>query len=61
MRTLLQRLSRRSLRLDRSIESPDGEGSVFDLDVVHRGFKESLLVARLFRRPARYVRGRRDR
>ena len=61
MRTLPQRLSRRSLRLDRSIESPDGEESVFELDVVHRGFKESLLVARLFRRPARYVRGRRDR
>ena len=61
MRTLPQRLSRRWLRLDRSIESPDGEESVFELDVVHRGFKESLLVARLFRRPARYVRGRRDR
>ena len=61
MRTLLQRLSRRSLRLDRSIEASDGQESVFDLDVVHRGFKESLLVARLFRRPARYVRGRRDR
>lgn len=52
----LRRLLRRPVRLDRSIEVP-----VFDLEVVHRAFEESLRVARLFRRPAKYVRqGRND-
>jgi hypothetical protein len=51
----MKTLRRRPLRLDRPIETP-----VFDLEVVHRAFEESLLVARLFRRPARYVRQRRN-
>jgi len=51
----LRKLLRRPVKLDRRIE----DGFVFDLEIVERGFKESLLVARLFRRPARYVRGRR--
>jgi hypothetical protein len=49
----LRKLLRRSVRLDRPVEAP-----VFDLDVVDRAFRESLLVARLFRRPAKYFRGR---
>ena len=51
----LRRLLRHPMRLDRPVEVP-----VFDLEVVHRAFEESLLVARLFRRPARYVRKRRN-
>jgi hypothetical protein len=52
----IRRLLRRPTRLDRPIDAP-----VFDLEVVHRAFEESLLVARLFRRPARYVKqGRND-
>lgn len=51
MKKTLRRLLRRPLRLDRAVEP-----EAFDLELVHRGFRESLL-ARLFRRPARYVRG----
>ena len=53
MKKMLRLLLRRPVRLDRPVEA-DG----FDLEVVQRGFRESLLVARLFRRPAKYVRGR---
>jgi len=53
MKKMLRKLLRRPLRLDRPVET-----AVFDLEIVHRGFKESLLVARLFRRPAKYLRGR---
>lgn len=49
----LRKLLRRPVRLDRPVEAP-----VFDLDVVDRAFRESLLVARLFRRPSKYLRGR---
>ena len=58
MKKTLRKLLRRPVRLDRPIEAPWEDGPVFDLDVIHRGFKESLLVAGLFRRPARYVRAR---
>jgi len=49
----IRKLLRRPVRLDRPIEAP-----VFDLDVIDRAFRESLLVARLYRRPAKYLRGR---
>jgi hypothetical protein len=49
----LRKLLRKPVRLDRAIEAP-----VFDLEVIDRAFRESLLVARLFRRPAKYLRGR---
>ena len=49
----LRKLLRRPVRLDRPVET-----SVFDLDLVDRAFRESLLVARLFRLPAKYLRGR---
>jgi hypothetical protein len=49
----LRKLLRRPVRLDRPVET-----AVFDLDLVDRAFRESLLVARLFRRPSRYFRGR---
>ena len=58
MSRMLRRRIRRALRLDRWIDARGGQGPVFDLDVVHRAFKQSLLVARLYRRPARYLRGR---
>ena len=49
----LRKLLRRPVRLDRPVEAP-----VFDLDIVDRAFRESLLVARMFRRPAKYFQGR---
>jgi hypothetical protein len=49
----LRKLLRRPVRLDRPVEAP-----VFDLEVIDRAFRESLLVAQLFRRPAKYFRGR---
>ena len=49
----LRKLLRRPVRLDRTVETP-----VFDLEIVDRAFRESLLVAQLFRRPAKYFRGR---
>jgi len=49
----IRKLLRKPVRLDRAIEAP-----VFDLEVIDRAFRESLLVARLFRRPAKYLRGR---
>ena len=49
----LRKLLRRPVRLDRPVETP-----VFDLEIVDRAFRESLLVAQLFRRPAKYFRGR---
>ena len=55
----LRRLLRHPLRLDRAIEADRDQGPVFDLELLQRGFRESLLVARLFRRPARYVKGKR--
>jgi len=58
MSKTLRRLLRRPIRLDRSIEASCGSTPPFDLELVQRGFKESLLVAQLFRRPVRYVRGR---
>ena len=53
MSKMLRKLLRRPLRLDRPIET-----AVFDLEIVHRALKESLLVAQLSRRPLRYLRGR---
>jgi hypothetical protein len=53
MSKMLRKDWRRPVRLDRAIR-----GAVFDLEMVHRGFRESLLVGRLFRRPVRFFRGR---
>ena len=52
----IRRLLRRPVRIDRPVEHE----VVFDLEVVERGLRESLLVAGLFRRPARYVKPRRN-
>ena len=49
----LRKLLRRPVRLERPVETP-----VFDLELVDRAVRESLLVAQLFRRPAKYFRGR---
>jgi hypothetical protein len=57
MSKTLRRLLRRPVRLDRSVEASCGSAPVFDLELVQLGLKESLLVAQLFRRPVRYVRG----
>jgi len=51
------KLKRKPLRLDRRVEAPEHGLPVFDLDLVQRGFRDSLLVAGLFRRPAKYLRG----
>jgi len=48
-----RKMLRKPVRLDRAIVAP-----VFDREVIDRAFRESLLVARLFRRPAKYLRGR---
>jgi len=58
MSKMLRKVLRAPVRLDRSIEASWDAGPAFDLDVVHRALRESLLVARLFRRPAKYLRGR---
>jgi hypothetical protein len=58
MSKTLRRLLRRPVRLDRSVEASCGSALPFDLELIQRGLKESLLVAQLFRRPVRYVRGR---
>jgi hypothetical protein len=58
MSKTLRRLLRRPVRLDRSVEASYGSAPPFDLELIHRGLQESLLVAQLFRRPVRYVRGR---
>jgi hypothetical protein len=34
---------------------------VFDLDLIQKGFRESLLVARLFAKPGKYLRPRKRR
>ncbi len=47
---------KKALRLDRPLTA-DEVVPVFDLDLLHRGVRDSLLVARLFRRPARYLKG----
>jgi len=49
----IRKMLRKPVRLDRTVEAP-----VFDLEVIDRAFRESLLVAQLFRRPAKYFRGR---
>ena len=54
---MLIRLLRRPVRLDRRVEAPE-PGAVFDLDLLQRSFEVSLLVARLQRRPATYLRSR---
>ena len=54
----LRRLLRRPLRLDRAIDAGEDRGPVFDLELLQRGFRESLLVAKLLRRPPRVVKGR---
>ncbi|HZE98615.1 MAG TPA: hypothetical protein VE981_16405 [Planctomycetota bacterium] len=58
MSKLLHKLMKRPLRLDRAIEVHGDLLPVFDLDLLERSFKESLLVARLTRRPSKYLRGR---
>jgi len=54
---MLLRLLRRPVRLDRRVDAPE-PGLPFDLDLLHRSFQVSLLVARLQRRPPRYLRGK---
>jgi hypothetical protein len=58
MSKTLLRLLRRPVRLDRPIEASSGSAPLYDLELIERSFKESLLVAQLFRRPVRYVPGR---
>jgi hypothetical protein len=52
-------LTRKALRLDRPIEAPVDLLPILDLELLDRSFKESLLVAKLLRRPPTYLRGRR--
>jgi hypothetical protein len=49
---MLIRLLRRPVRLDAPVPVVP-----FDLDLLHRSFKVSLLVARMSRKPATYLRG----
>jgi hypothetical protein len=51
------KLKRKSLRIDRRSPAPADVRAVFDLDLLHRSFRDSMLVAKLFRRPANYLRG----
>jgi hypothetical protein len=51
------KLKKRTLRIDRRLEAAVDVLPVFDLDLLHRSFRDSLLVAGLFRRPAKYLRG----
>lgn len=51
------KLKRKPLRLDRRLEASVDVLPVFDLDLLQRSFSDSLLVAKLFRRPAKYLRG----
>ena len=50
---MLIRLLRRPVRLDAPVPVVP-----FDLDLLHRSFKVSLLVARMSRKPSTYLRGR---
>jgi hypothetical protein len=47
---------KKALRLDRPLAA-DEVVPVFDLELLHRGVRDSLLVAKLFRRPSRYLKG----
>ena len=47
----------KALRLDRRIEASADLLPFFDLELLDRSFRESLLVAKLSRRPAKYLRG----
>jgi len=58
MRQRELKLKRKALRLDKYVETLGHGLPVFDLDIVQRGFTDSLLVAGLFRRPAKYLRGK---
>ena len=49
MRQRELKLKRKPLRLDQRIETLGHGLPVFDLDIVHRSFHDSLLVAGLFR------------
>jgi hypothetical protein len=51
------KLRKKALRIDRRLEASVDILPVFDLELLHRSFKDSLLVAKLFRRPAEYLRG----
>jgi len=51
------KLKRKALRIDRRSPAPADLLSVFDLDLLHRSFRDSILAAKLFRRPAKYLRG----
>jgi hypothetical protein len=50
--------TRRPVKLDVRVEPADPAWAVFDLEIVHRAFRESLLMARLGARPSKYVPGR---
>lgn len=57
MRQRELKIKRKPLRLDKPVDGLGHGLPVFDLEVVHRSFRDSLLVAGLFRRPAKYLRG----
>jgi hypothetical protein len=50
-------LKKKPLRIDRRLEATADVLPVFDLELLNRSFRDSLLVATLFRRPAKYLRG----
>lgn len=58
MKPIVDYRTRRLVKLDVRLEAADPAWPVFDLDIVHRAFRESLLLARLGARPATYVPGR---
>jgi hypothetical protein len=51
------KLKKKALRIDRRLEGSIDVVPIFDLELLHRSFCDSLLVAKLFRRPAKYLRG----
>jgi hypothetical protein len=57
MEKRVRKLKKKALRIDRRLEASLDVVPVFDLDLLQRSFSDSLLVAKLFRRPAKYLRG----
>ena len=51
------KLKKKPLRIDRRPEASIDAWPVFDLELLHRSLSDSMLVAKLFRRPAKYLRG----
>ncbi|HLY09367.1 MAG TPA: hypothetical protein VKW04_08705 [Planctomycetota bacterium] len=50
--------TRKALRLDRRVEASIDLLPIVDLELLDRSFRESLLVAKLLRRPSTYLQGR---